>query len=377
MQPIYLDYNATTPIATEVAQAMQPFLQEFGNPSSDHFYGQRARKAVEQAREQVARLINCRAEEIYFTSGGSEANNWALKGRATLFRHSRIITSQIEHPAIFNVCKYLSGKGVETEFSPVLKNGVVDLHAVEEAIDGENVAIVSIMHANNETGVIQPIEEITRAAAAKNIVVHTDAAQSLGKIPVDVQKMGIDLLSMAGHKLYAPKGIGALFCREGVALENLIHGAGHERGRRAGTENVMLIAGFGKACALAKERIEIQQNHVRVLRDKLQQILQKNLSSTMVNGEGAPRLPNTLSISFAGVQSHEILNKIKHRVACSAGSACHAGEISISPVLKAMQVVPEFAAGTLRLSLGISTREEEINSTVQLIIDTVQQLRRI
>ncbi len=375
MKPIYLDYNATTPIATEVAEAMLPYLQEFGNPSSEHAFGRRAKAAVDLARRQVATLINCRPEEIYFTSGGSESNNWALKGRAALFSRGRIITSQIEHPAILNVCKYLGTQGIETTFLPVNADGVVDLPAFENALASENIALVSVMHANNEVGSIQPVGEIAAIAGNKNIIVHTDAAQSIGKIQVDVRVLGVDLLSLAGHKLYAPKGIGALFCREGTALENLIHGAGHERGRRAGTENVLLIIGLGKACELARNRIEVQQTHVRALRDYLQATLQENLTGVIVNGHNAPRLPNTLSISIRGVQSQNILYEIEDRIACSAGSACHAGEMTISPVLQAMRISPEYAGGTLRLSLGVATKREEVEIAAQMIIEKVKQLR--
>ena len=375
MRPIYLDYNATTPISPEVAEAMQPYLYEFGNPSSDHVYGQRAKAAVDLARQQVAALLNCKPQEVFFTSGGSESNNWALKGWAAFNQDGRIITSQIEHPAVLNVCRYLAGNGIAVEYLPVSENGVVDLQAMQKALMPENKTLVSIMHANNEIGTVQPIAEITAIAAGRHIAVHTDAAQSIGKIPVDVQKMGVDFLSIAGHKLYAPKGIGALFCRQGMKLENLIHGAGHEQGRRAGTENVMLIAGLGMACVQAAERIEIQQTQVRLLRDELQRTLLKALPATIVNGDGEPRLPNTLSISFAGTQSHEILNEISDRIACSAGSACHAGEVTISPVLRAMNVAPEFAAGTLRLSLGISTNREEIDFAAKLIISAVKRLR--
>ncbi|KAA3620072.1 MAG: aminotransferase class V-fold PLP-dependent enzyme [Calditrichaeota bacterium] len=376
MKPIYLDYNATTPIAPEVAEAMLPFLTEFGNPSSDHIFGRKTKAAVNTARQQVADFINCSPDEIYFTSGGSESNNWALKGLAFSQPDAHILTSEIEHPAIIEVCKYLASKGVKITFIPVRSSGVIDMARLAEIIQTGNVSLISVMHANNEVGTIQPIKELMEMAKIQRIPVHTDAAQSLGKIPVDVQDIEVDLLSIAGHKLYAPKGIGALFCREGVMLENLIHGAGHERGRRAGTENVLLIVALGKACELAKKRIVIQQKQVAVLRDYLQHKLIENIADVKINGADAPRLPNTLSISIRDVQSQDILHQIEGEIACSAGSACHAGMVTISPVLRAMQVPDNYAAGTLRLSLGVSTSKNEIETAARLIIGAVRDLRR-
>ncbi|KAA3661121.1 MAG: cysteine desulfurase [Calditrichaeota bacterium] len=375
MNPIYLDYNATTPISAEVAESMLPFFKEFGNPSSNHVFGKRARVAVDEARAKVARLLGCKPEEIYFTSGGSEANNWALKGATSLQKQAHILTTQIEHPAILNVCRYLESHGVGTTYFPVQKNGVVDVNRMATTLDEENISFVSVMHANNEVGTIQPIREIATLAKRHNLIVHTDAAQSAGKIPVDVEELDVDLLSVAGHKLYAPKGIGALYCKEGLALENLIHGAGHERGRRAGTENVLLIVALGKACELAENRIHLQQTGVRTLRDFFQKTLLEKIPDAKINGLEAERLPNTLSISMRNVQSHDILHQIENKVACSAGSACHAGEVSISPVLQAMQVPPDFAAGTLRLSLGISTTKEDIENAAQVIIEAVENVQ--
>lgn len=375
MDPIYLDYNATTPIAAEVAEAMVPFLKEFGNPSSTHVFGRRAKAAVNNARDQIAALLNCEPHEVYFTSGGSESNNWALKGSTALQSEAHILTSQIEHPAILKVCQYLQKQGVSTSYLPVQQNGVIDVDQYARVLEEQKISLVSIMHANNEVGTVQPVKEIASLARSEGILIHTDAAQSVGKIPVNVQELGVDLLSVAGHKLYAPKGIGALFCREGVKLENLVHGAGHERGRRAGTENILLIVALGKACELAQDRIAIQQTQVRQLRDRLQNMLLTNIANTRINGAEAERLPNTLSISIQGVQSHEILHQIEDKLACSAGSACHAGEVSISPVLQAMKVPADFAAGTLRLSLGISTTEEEIESAARIIVEAVSKLR--
>lgn len=375
MDPIYLDYNATTPIAAEVAEAMVPFLKEFGNPSSTHVFGRRAKAAVNNARDQIAALLNCEPHEVYFTSGGSESNNWALKGATALQNEAHILTSQIEHPAILKVCQYLLKQGVSTTYLPVQQNGVIDVGQYARVLEEQKISLVSIMHANNEVGTVQPVKEIASLARSEGILIHTDAAQSVGKIPVNVQELGVDLLSVAGHKLYAPKGIGAFFCREGVKLENLIHGAGHERGRRAGTENILLIVALGKACELAQDRIAIQQTQVRQLRDRLQNMLLTNIANTRINGAEAERLPNTLSISIQGVQSHEILHQIEDKLACSAGSACHAGEVSISPVLQAMKVPADFAAGTLRLSLGISTTEEEIESAARIILEAVSKLR--
>lgn len=368
---VYLDYNASTPIAPEVAQAMQPFLTaHFGNPSSAHWAGAPAREAVAAARAQVARLLHCAPGEVIFTSGGSEANNHALKG--VFFALGRpdahIITTQVEHPAILAPCRFLASLGARVSYLPVDGAGRVDPEAVEKAITPQTI-LVSVMHANNEVGTIQPLAEIGRIAREHGVLLHSDAAQSVGKIATEVDDLGVDLLSVAGHKLYAPKGVGALYVREGTALEPLIHGAGHESGRRAGTENVLLTVGLGAACALA-EREPVAQE-MQALRDTLWQRLQETFGSRVtLNGHPEHRLPNTLNVNFVGQVGAEILARIPE-LAASTGSACHAGEVQLSPVLKAMGVPPEVGMGAIRLSLGRGTTTEEIEWTVQRLQQAV------
>jgi cysteine sulfinate desulfinase/cysteine desulfurase-like protein len=321
---IYLDYNATTPIDSEVSRAMEPFLsQYFGNPSSLHSYGKETKIAVEQARKQVANLIHCNPYEIVFTSGGTESNNYALKGAAYALRNkgNHIITSGIEHPAIIEVCKYLEKQGYEVTYLPVNPEGLVEPGEVKKAIR-KNTILISIMHANNEIGTIQPIEEIGRIAIEHNILFHSDAAQSPGKIPVDVQKLNVDLLSIAGHKLYAPKGIGALYIREGIKLEKLIHGADHERNLRAGTENVLEIVGLGKACEIAGRDLEENMQIMKESRDRLHTLIKQRIPEVKRNGHPQKRLPNTLSLSFPGMEANLIVNELADKgIAVSAGAA--------------------------------------------------------
>ncbi len=375
MKPIYLDFNATTPIDPAVAEAMKPCLGDiFGNPSSVHWYGLRAREVVEAARTQVAALLNGRAGEVIFTSGGTESNNHAIKGFAFAHRDrgNHIITSAIEHPAVTEVCRYLEGHGFRVTHIPVDSRGVVDLKALEEAITGETI-LVTVMHANNEVGTIQPIEEIAALIRGRHVALHTDAAQSAGKIPVDVESLGVDLLSLAGHKLYAPKGIGALYIREGTRLEKFMHGAGHERNLRAGTENVLEIAGLGKACELAREGLEENMTRMRQTRDRLHEGLLKRLDIRL-NGPPEKRLPNTLSIGFRGVDAGILLGEMKD-VAASAGAACHGASVEISKVLKAMAVPMEYARGTVRFSTGKSTTIEEVDRAVEIVDSTVRRLK--
>ena len=374
---IYLDYNATTPIDKEVAQAMQPYLAEyFGNPSSSHSYGIETKKAVENARKQVASLINCKPHEIIFTSGGSESNNYAIKGIAYAYenRGNHIITSTIEHPAVFEVCKYLEKKGFKISYIPVDETGVVDLEKLERAITKQTI-LITIMHANNEIGTIQPISEIAKVAQKNNIYFHTDAAQSTGKYPVDVKEMGVDLLSIAGHKLYAPKGIGALYIKEGVQLEKLIHGADHEQNKRAGTENVLEIVGLGKACEIAHRYLYRNITHMQSVRNLLFQNLKDELPQIKLNGHPEYRLSNTLNISFPGVEANILLNELELKgIAASAGAACHTDSIDVSPVLTAIKLKTEYAMGTIRFSVGKSTTENEVNVASKVIIETVKKL---
>ena len=364
-KPIYLDYNASTPIDSAVAEVMRPLLATaYGNPSSGHWAGAPARAVLDQARLSVATLLGCTPSEIVFTSGGSEANNLALKGvyfhRAD--RSPHLITSRTEHPAILAPCRFLERLGATVTYLPVDGHGLVDPDDVRRAVTHETI-LISIMHANNETGTVQPIAEIGKIAAAHGIPLHTDAAQSVGKITTKVDELGVDLLSVAGHKMYAPKGIGALFVRRGLAVEPLIHGAGHEGGRRAGTESAMLAAALGKACELARIGLEIEP--IRTLRDAFWSRLRSAFGDRVVlNGHPERRLPNTLNVSFRGERGADLLSKMPD-VAASTGSACHTGAASVSPVLEAMSVDREIAAGAIRFSLGRGTTRDEIEAVVE------------
>ena len=358
---IYLDYNATTPIDKDVADAMIPYLYgNFGNPSSTHVLGITAKAAIEKAREQVAKLINASAEEVVFTSGGSESNNTVIKGVAFTYKNkgNHIITSQIEHPAIMNPCKYLEKLGYEISYLPVDQYGVVNPHDLEKLIT-EKTILITIMHSNNETGTLQPIEEISKIAKTHNVLLHTDASQSIGKVPVDVETLGVDFLTIAGHKLYAPKGVGALYIKNGIHIEPLIHGAGHEKGRRAGTENIILDVALGKACEISMEAIKRQD--LKQLTDYFYTSLKTKFGDKIhLNGHPQNKLPNTLNISFLGYNGYEILNGLED-IAASTGSACHAGLTTISPVLKAMGVSNEIGRGAVRFSIGRHTTKKEVD----------------
>jgi cysteine desulfurase len=372
---IYLDFNASTPLAPEVADAMRGVLAEpFGNPSSEHWAGEAAKHAIQKARAQVAALLECRPNEIVFTSGGSEANNHALKG--VFFANGKakahFITTQVEHPAIINPCRFLERLGATATYLPVDGFGRVDPDDVRRAITPETI-LISVMHANNEVGTIQPIPEIARIAHESEVLFHTDAAQSVGKVATRTGELGVDLLSVAGHKLYGPKGVGALFVREHVRLEPLIHGAGHELGRRAGTENILLDVGLGAACATAQSWLGMES--VRQLRDLFWNMLQNAFGDRIaLNGHSAERLPNTLNVSFIGRAGSEILARMEN-VAASTGSACHSGSVELSPVLKAMKIPSEIGMGAIRFSLGRTTTREEIESTVALLTKAVSQSR--
>jgi len=376
MKPIYLDYNATTPIDPEVAAAMLPCIREhFGNPSSAHVYGVEARRIVEEARGQVASLLGCSPGEVLFTSGGTESNNHAVKGAARALRRrgNHIVTSAVEHPAVMEVCRALSAEGFEVSVIPVDATGLVDLAALERAI-GDRTVLVSVMHANNEVGTIQPVAEIARLARRRGVLVHTDAAQTVGKIPVDAADLGVDLLTVAGHKLYAPKGVGALYIREGVRLETFMHGAGHEAGRRAGTENVIGIAGLGAACEAARRDLDGNRERMRKTRDRLQDGLLRAVEGVRVNGHPEQRLPNTLSVSFRGLDAGALLAAMEG-LAASAGAACHGASVEVSRTLRAMAVPLEWARGTIRLSTGKYTTEGEVDRAVEIIAGAVRRLR--
>ncbi|MFT9494701.1 cysteine desulfurase family protein [Anaerosolibacter sp.] len=361
---IYLDYNATTPIDKAVADAMVPYFYGFfGNPSSSHAFGIEAKEAIDHARKQVAGLLGCLENEIVFTSGGSESNNTVLKGVAHSYQHKgkHIITSKIEHPAIINPCKFLETIGFEVSYVPVDVYGMVNPADVEKLITEETI-LVTIMHSNNETGTIQPIKEISQICKKHQVLFHTDASQSVGKVPINVYDLGVDFLTLAGHKLYAPKGIGALFIKKGIHIEPLIHGAGHESGRRAGTENIILEVGLGKACEIASEALN--NDEVQKLTEYFYDQLRQSFGEQIIlNGHPEKRLPNTLNISFLGYNGHEVLNQLMD-TAASTGSACHSGMTTISPVLEAMGVAEEVGRGAVRFSLGRYTTKEEIEVVV-------------
>ena len=375
-QKIYLDFNASTPVAPEVAEAMKPFLSEhFGNPSSHHWAGIPAKEAIEHARKQVGKLLQCHPNEIVFTSGGSESNNHAIKGVffALKDKGNHIITTQIEHPAAIKPCRFLEKLGAEVTYVGVDQYGRVDPEDIKKTITSKTI-LITVMHANNEVGTIQPIEEISHIARELGVVFHTDAAQSVGKIATEVDDLGVHLLSVAGHKLYAPKGIGALYIRKGTPIEPLIHGAGHEAGRRAGTENVLLIVGLGKACEIAKKYLG--DNRIRSMRDRFWKLLQDNFGEAVaLNGHPLHRLPNTLNVSFVGKAGGEILSRLDG-VAASTGAACHSGSVELSPVLKAMSIPPEIGMGAIRFSLGRTTTMEEVDRVVQLLKDALPLSRR-
>lgn len=375
MDHIYLDYNATTPIHPEVAEAMIPFLRShFGNPSSSHWFGVQTRKAVETARSQVAALLGCQIDEIIFTSGGSESDNFAVAGFALKNRAkgNHVITSQIEHPAVLEICRYLEGQGFEVSYLPVDSTGLVGVDEVRRAIRPTTI-LLSIMQANNEVGTIQPIKEIAAICHEHRIFVHTDAAQAVGKMPVTVEATGADMITIAGHKLYAPKGIGALYVRRGIELQKMIHGAAHEQNLRAGTENVLEIVGLGKACEVVGRELSRQAPLMRNLRDRLESQLTERLPQCRVNGNLELRLPNTLSISFPGIEANTIISELE-QVACSPGAACHSDKVMMSHVLEAMHVPVEYAMGTIRFSTGYMTTETEIDEAVNAIETTINRL---
>ncbi len=374
-QPIYLDYNATTPVDPAVADAMRPFLDGFfGNPSSSHWYGRQAREAVSRARAQVAGLLGAAPDEILFTSGGSEANNLALKGAALARRDhgDHIVTTAIEHPAVLEVCAWLQEQGFTITRLPVDGRCLVNPADLRDALTPRTI-LVSVMHANNETGAIQPIAELADLARQAGALFHCDAAQSVGKIPTDVQELGVDLLSVAGHKFYGPKGVGALYIRRGVTLEKLIHGANHESNLRAGTENVLEIVGLGAAAELAGSTMAESMDHCRRLRDRLWQGLRTELPDIRLNGPLDLRLPGTLNVSFPGIEAGLLLAAVPE-IAASAGAACHADGVSISSVIAAMGVPEASARGTVRFSTGKFLCGQEIDRAVGAIVAAVHRL---
>jgi cysteine desulfurase len=379
-KPIYLDYNATTPIDPKVSESLLPYLQNnFGNPSSSHVYGRIPKEAVEKSREQVATLIGANADEIIFTSGGTESDNHAIIGTALANKEKgkHIITSIIEHPAVLETCRYLQKLGFRITYLPVDEYGLVNSEDVQSAID-DNTILITIMHANNEVGTIQPIEEIGGIAKKREIPFHTDAAQSCGKIEVDVEKLQADLLTIAGHKIYAPKGVGALYIRKGTVIDNFVHGAGQEMRRRAGTENVPYIVGLGVACDIAKNALPAFCQGVKMLRDSLYKNLLEGIACERIKLNGHPerRLPNTLNVSVLGTVGERLLNSIPE-LAASTAAACHSGSFEPSKVLLASGLSKEEALGALRLSLGRGTTKEEVDVASRLIVEHANEILKV
>jgi cysteine desulfurase len=375
MDPIYLDHNATTPIAPEVVDAMLPYLREhFGNPSSSHVYGQRAHAAVEAARERVAALIGAQPDEILFTSGGTEANNLAIRGLCAV-RHERqhVVTSAIEHPATARPCAALEAQGYTVERVPVDGEGRLRLDRFSEALR-QDTALVTVMHANNETGALQPIARLVELARTRRAAVHTDAAQSIGKVQVRVAELGVDLLSIAGHKLYAPKGVGALYLKRRTPLQPLLLGAGHERGLRPGTENVASIVGLGRACELAQARLDDEEPRQRRLREHLWRGLLQGVPGLARSGPVDECLPNTLHVRFPNCRGSAVLGAAP-AIAASTGSACHDGGETPSAVILAMGVGAEEALGSVRLSLGCGTTDDEVQRAIAALVQAYQQVR--
>ena len=378
MRRVYLDHNATTPTHPEVVKEMLPYFEEvFGNASSIHLFGQQARKAVDGAREKLAEFIGAKPEEIVFTSGGTEADNFAIKGiaYANESKGKHIITSSIEHHAVLNTCKYLEKQGFQVTYLPVDEYGFVDPGDMMKAINKETI-LITIMHANNEVGTIEPISEIGKIAKGKEIIFHTDAVQSLGKIPVDVNELNVDLLSLSAHKIYGPKGIGALYIRKGTRIQPLIHGGHHEKNRRAGTENVPGIAGLGKAIEIVKTSIDKESIYLTDLRNRLCSGISEKIDCVYLNGHSGKRLPNTLNMSFEFVEGESIiLNLDMKGVAVASGSACTSGSLEPSHVLKAMGVAPAVAQGSIRFSLGKDNTEEDIDYVLEVLPEIISRLR--
>jgi len=380
MKKVYFDHNATTPVDKRVVEAMLPFFTEhFGNASSIHEFGRTARKAVEDAREKVAEFLGADSSEIIFTSGGTESNNLAIKGIAEAFvkKGNHIITSQIEHHAVLNPCKELEKKGFKITYLPVDEYGVVNLEELKKAITPQTI-LITIMHANNETGTIQPIEEIGEIAREKGILFHTDAVQTVGKIPVNVNKMNVDLLSLSGHKIYGPKGIGVLFIRKGTKIVPLHHGGHHEKNKRAGTENVPGIVGIARAIEIAKDEMPREKEKLSKLTEKLKNGIFEGIKDVKLNSHPEKRLPNTLNVSFKFIEGESvILNLDMLGVAVSSGSACTSGTLSASHVLLAMGVDPAVAQGSVRFSLGKGNTEGDVDFVLENLPKIVEKLRKL
>ena len=383
MQRIYLDYNATTPLRPEVRDAMMPYLTEaFGNGSSIHAYGREARNAIDTAREQIAELIGAKSpSEIVFTGSGTEADNHAIKGLTELQKSrgegNHIITSSVEHHAVLHTCQYLEQRGYEITYLPVDRYGRIRTEQLRSAIR-ETTILISIMHVNNENGTIQPLEEICEIAQEQEIPIHTDAIQSIGKLNVNAQELGIHLLSLSGHKIYAPKGIGVLYIRRGSRLANLVHGGSHERNRRAGSENVPAIVGLGVAAELAKQDRETYSQHLTNLTNRLRDGLNANIQRLHYNGHPDYCAPGTLNVSFESVEGESLILRLDMEGICvSTGSACTSGSMEPSHVLAALGLPPRLAQGTVRFSLGRNTTESEIDSVIEKLPRIIKQMRAL
>ncbi|NOY65474.1 MAG: cysteine desulfurase [Nitrospirae bacterium] len=370
---IYLDNNATTPIDPEVKEAIIKGLESFGNPSSVHIFGRKAREVIESSRAKVAGLINASDEEVFFTSGGTEANNMAIIGYCLNFGKGHIISSLIEHPSVLQPLSYLQELGFSITLLKPDSEGIISPEDVQRTLRPDTI-LVTIMHANNETGVIQPIEEIGEILKGHDAVFHTDAAQSIGKIEVDVNAMGVDLLTVVSHKFYGPKGIGALYVRKGIRLRRILHGAGHERGLRPGTENTPLIAGLGKAAEIARRDHGKRKEHLKEITETLFEELQKLIPGTKLNGSYIKRLPNTLNLRFSGIEAHKLVEALSEQVAISAGSACHEGKYTPSDVLISMGLDTEDALSSVRISTGKDNTMEEMKEAAWLISEAIKKL---
>lgn len=375
---IYMDHNATTQPRPEVVEAMLSYFKDiYGNASSVHTFGKEAHKGLDEARQKVARLINASADEIVFTGCGSESNNYVIKGVAFSAKNkgNHIITSNIEHLAVLEVCKYLEKHGFEVTYLPVDEYGIISPEDFEKAIKPETI-LASIMYANNEIGTLQHIGELAAIAKSKNVLFHTDAVQAAGKIPLDVKGLDVDFLSMSAHKIYGPKGVGAVYIRKGLKIDPLIHGGHHERGRRAGTENVPGIVGFGKAAELIQNELEHERKHLTELRDILYHEISSKIKNIKLNGHPSFRLPNTLNISFAYIEGESIVMSLDlEGVAVSTGSACTSGTLEPSHVLSALKVAPESIQGSVRFSLGRLNTIEDVNYILKVLPPIIERLR--
>ena len=378
MRKVYFDHSATTPVDPLVVEAMLPFLNEkFGNPSSIHSYGREAKVALEEARESVAEFCNTRAADIYFTSGGTESNNMAIKGIAYELKNKgkHIITSKVEHHAVLHTCEFLEKEGFEVTYLAPDKYGMIHPEAVEKAIRKDTI-LISIMHANNEVGTINSIEKIGEIAMEKGVIFHTDAVQSFGKIPIDLSKLPVDLMSMSGHKIYGPKGVGLLYIRKGVRLVQLLHGGGHERNRRPGTENIPGIIGMAKAVELRKKLMDQENESIKKLRDKFYEKVNQAIPRVFLNGHPKKRLAGHLNLSFQGIEGEALLLSLDLKgVAASSGSACTSGSIDPSHVLSAMGIKPELAQSSIRFTLGKDNSEEDVDYALEILPEIVQRLR--